>query len=79
MIEVTCYQTSDGVIHRDVLTAKSHADKRYGEKLVLLARAMADVGKYMAAMDFIEMNLDVFVELRALRDDMDLLRCEEVE
>ena len=77
MIEVTCYQTSDGVIHRDVLTAKSHADKRYGEKLVPLARAMADVGKYMAAMDFIEMNLDAFVELRALRADIALTQCED--
>ena len=77
MIEVTCYQTSDGVIHRDVLTAKSHADKRYGEKLVPLARAMADVGKYKVAMDFIEMNLEAFVELRALRDDIALTQCED--
>ena len=77
MIEVTCYQTSDGVIHRDVLTAKSHACQRYDEKLVPLARAMADVGKYMAAMDFIEMNLDVFVELRALRADIALTQCED--
>ena len=77
MIEVTCYRTSDGVIHRDILAAKRHADKCYGEKLVPLACAMADVGKYMAAMDFIEMNLEAFVELRALRDDMDLTSCED--
>lgn len=77
MIEVTCYQTSDGVIHRDVLTAQSHACQRYGEKLVPLARAMADVGKYMLAIDFIEMNLEAFVELRALRADIALTQCED--
>ena len=76
MIEVTCYRTSDGVIHRDILAAKRHADKRYAEKL---SAVVADAGNYVTVVDFIEMNMVEFVALQALRDDMDLTRCEEVE
>lgn len=70
MKRVIMYQTMDGHVHRDEHTAKRHADTLYGSALTLLAGKLAVIDKYIATADFIDSNLNAFVSLKALKDDM---------
>lgn len=70
-------QTIDGVLHETPQAAKRHAEARYADKLLPLAGKLVQIGKYTAMADYLNNNLDQFLELRALKDDIVLV--EEVD
>lgn len=72
MIERTIYQTLDGAHHDTPDDAKRHLDRLYGAVLTSLAHQAIRVEKYAAMCDFLDSNLDAFIELKRLRDDMEL-------
>lgn len=70
MKRTAAYVTSDGEIHLNESKAKRHAENRYGDAVTALAHKMVHAAdKYTRAIDFIEANIDAFVELKALSDD----------
>lgn len=73
---VSHVQTRDGELHRDVLRATTHAEKVYGEALSRLAHRAVAIQKYSGMQEFIDANLDAFIELRALRDDITLQKSD---
>lgn len=72
MQKVTKYQTLDGVLHNTQQAAQAHADKVYGICLSNLAQESLRVEKYLAMQEFIEANLDRFIKLKELQEDMKL-------
>lgn len=72
MTRVTRIQTSDGVLHDNFLKAERHAEERYGKALTDLAHKAVRVEKYVAMATFLEDNLAALVELKALKDDLQL-------
>lgn len=72
MTRVTRIQTSDGVLHDNFLKAERHAEERYGKALTDLAHKAIRIEKYVAMAAFFEDNLALLVELKALRDDIQL-------
>jgi hypothetical protein len=40
MKKIACYETSDGVIHREERKATKHAEERYGALLMSLAKRL---------------------------------------
>lgn len=74
MRQITCYQTSDGIIHTSIGDATRHVDKCYGDLLTHTAHHMvaATNGKYGKTSEYIDKHLDTFVEMARLRDDMKL-------
>lgn len=68
MRRATCYITSDGESHRDLPAAKKHAEKRYGDLLLTLSRALVPLN-YTATSEFIDANLEQFAQLQALKED----------
>jgi hypothetical protein len=68
-------QTRDGKLHHDYIVAKRHAEKVYGEALSSVARKIVALDwKYVATMEFLDANLDAFIELKALKDDIALIK-----
>lgn len=72
MQKVTKYQTLDGVLHNTQQVAQAHADKVYGIYLSGLAHESLRIEKYSAMQEFIEANLDRFIKLKELKEDMKL-------
>ncbi|RQP11931.1 MAG: hypothetical protein EAS51_04180 [Microbacteriaceae bacterium] len=79
MKRVTMYQTADGELHPSEQDAARHADRRYGDALTSLAHRAVQQEKYTKMVDFINNNLDAFVELKALKADIDLENGDEEE
>lgn len=52
--------------------ARKEAEKIYGLMLSRLAHQLIHQEKYTAMMTFIDENLDHFIELKALKDDINL-------
>lgn len=65
-------QTMDGKLHHDYGRAKCHAENVYGLALTKLAQAALRCEKYTPMLEFIDANLDEFVQLKALKDDITL-------
>lgn len=77
MKRVTMFQTLGGALHPTLKQAIHAADEAYGQALTKLARDMTDTdGRYGKVLDFISTNLDRFVSLKALRDDLTLIEDE---
>ena len=72
MKRVIRFQTVDGALHETASAARGHADRRYGEAMTRLAHRAVQQEKYTKMVDFIDNNLDAFVELKALKADIDL-------
>lgn len=72
MKKVTKYQTLDGVLHDTEQAARHHADKVYGVVLSSLAQEALRVEKYSDMLEFFNKNLDRFLKLQTLKDDMKL-------
>jgi len=72
MKRVIRFQTADGALHETASAARGHADRRYGEAMTRLAHRAVQQEKYTKMVDFIDNNLDAFVELKALKADIDL-------
>lgn len=69
MKRLTMYQTSDGAIHKNAYDARHHAEVRYGEALLTLAKKLAVIDKYKATAEFIDSNLNEFAKLTKLKND----------
>lgn len=72
MRQVVKIQTRDGVLHDSPEDARRHADRVYGEALTRLAHRAVALDKYTKMVDFLDANLDAFVELKALKQDMEM-------
>jgi len=70
-------QTRDGTLHNNVLRATEHAERLYGEALSRLAHRAVAVEKYSKMMEFIDANLDAFIELKALKADTTLAQSDD--
>jgi hypothetical protein len=71
MRKVTKVQTFDGILHDSQKAANSHLDRLYGKKLTKISLEIRGIlGKYDKTMDFIDQNLDAFLELKIIKDDM---------
>jgi len=70
--KIEAWTTADGMIFLSEGEAKKHADERYGKALLQISKQMVDVtdGKYGRTSTFIEENLDKFLELHFLREDI---------
>jgi len=72
MERVKFIQTFDKILHQDIVTARRHLDKLYGETVNrLAAKAISDTEfKYSKLIEFIDRNLDEFVFLNTIKQDM---------
>lgn len=77
MRALTCYQTIDGNIFPTEHKAAHHAEERYGELVVALARELCRVEKYVDALAWLEANQERFAELARRRADRVLHRSED--
>ena len=74
MRRVIKYETSDGVLHDSEQDAERYADKRYGDLLSKTAVSLGRTdGKYSLLTTYVDENLQVFLQLHALREDMKLV------
>lgn len=78
MNKVVRFQTSDNALHTTYTEAKRHAENRYDNLLTGLATQALRQEKYVKMCEFIDANLDTFVELSRLKADI-LLDHKEVE
>lgn len=62
------YETADGVLHRSERDAKRHAEARYADAMLRLARMLAHVN-YTRAAEIIDAHLPEFAALAGLRAD----------
>lgn len=67
------YFLSSGQMFFDTKAAEKAADKNYGEALSRLAHRLVREEKYSAMMTFVDENLDRFIELRDLKEDIKLV------
>ena len=51
--------------------ARNHAERRYGDALCKLARGLLEL-KYTQTTEYLDENLDAFVELHQLKTDIPL-------
>lgn len=84
MKRVTVFETSDGVLHRERRKAAHHAEERYGNHLLAVSKNITGkFSKYKETIEFLDENLDEFLDqlnqLKALRDDRDLMDSEDDE
>lgn len=76
MRPVSRYQTRDNQLHLTEKDAKRHAEKLYGLGVSTLAHKLLQCDKYSKMQEFIDQNLDAFIELKTLKLDME---CEKPE
>lgn len=76
MKRVTKFETLDGKLFDSERDAKRHAEKRYGDALLSLGRRLTHQS-YTFVTDFIDENLEAFIQLKALKQDYDLIENEE--
>lgn len=69
--------TNDGAQHTSVERATRHAEARYGDALSRLAHRLIQCDKYTAMQDYIDANLEAFISLKTLKDDIALETEEE--
>ncbi len=72
MKRVDRYVTDDGHEFASLTRAEHHAEERLGAAITDLARRMLLADKYPKAIEFIEKNLDDFVRLKRLQEDIKL-------
>jgi F0F1-type ATP synthase delta subunit len=64
------YQTEDGKVHITLENAKTYADNRYGNALLTLAKHLVTIDKYKEMTEFLDNNLQRFLKLQELKDDI---------
>jgi hypothetical protein len=72
MYKTTAFVTADGKVFTDHRDAKRHAEARYADAMLPLARDICILGKYVATAEYIDKNLKRFVELAKLKADIEL-------
>lgn len=71
MKKIEKYQTLNGALHDTVQDAQRHLKKLYGDHLLAIGRNIAN-SSYTNVTEYIDSNLDLFVKLKAIKDDMKL-------
>lgn len=79
MRRITKIETRDGKLHSGQKEAQKHIDKIYGDILLKLARDLTNHMKYMETAEYLDANLDKFVELKAWKDDKKMEADDEME
>jgi len=51
MREITAYVTRDDIVHSNYQSAKSHAEKQYGDQLTKMAHELVAIEKYSDTLD----------------------------
>ena len=77
MEKITCFKTRDGKIHETMSDAKRHAESAYGNALTQLAHQIINVEKYAKICEYIDVNIEKFAELKALKDDIEVENGED--
>lgn len=72
MERVIRYVTYDKEEHKTIVDAQKHLDVLYGNILCPLAAKMAQICKYVAMGDYIDENLDLFLELDKIKKDSEV-------
>lgn len=70
MRQVTMYQTFDGQRFPSVRDARKHLDHEYTNRVSDLAAGIARLDKYQQIKDYIDLNLQRFVDAMAYKEDM---------
>lgn len=73
MKSITMFQTYDGAVHPSQKAAKHHLDVKHGDLLSRIAGKLAGIDKYVATGDWVDANLDQFLELDRIKKDMTLV------
>lgn len=75
MKKVTKFETFDGVLHDNEKKAAQYLGRVYVNVLDRLSARMVDTtdGKYVKTQEFIDANLDTFVELKMIKDDLEII------
>lgn len=73
MKSLVVYETSDHVRHSSVAEAKHHADNRYGDALIQLARLLATAdGKYTSMLEILDKNHNYMAKILHCSDDIEM-------
>lgn len=77
MKEIIVYKTQDGNLYESFHKAKKHAEDAYGTKLLNLSTKLVQIEKYTKMSDFLDENLELFLELGRLKKDIELQPVED--
>lgn len=81
MKRVSRFETFDGVIHETKAKAVKHLEMLYSNALIRIGKRMMvayESKNYNTGLlEYIDTNLSEFVELKRIKDDMQLLNPEE--
>lgn len=67
------YITFDNVGHESAKDAERYLDRIYGNKISRISHQIVHLRTYADVSDFIDNNLDKFIELKKIKDDMVLV------
>tara|TARA_R110000787_G_scaffold245844_1_gene351649 strand:- start:232 stop:459 length:228 start_codon:yes stop_codon:yes gene_type:complete len=70
MKTLTCYQTSDGVLHTNYTDANTHAKNRYETQISMMAHQLVKIEKYVDMMDKLDGFKGSMQMLLDLADDL---------
>ncbi|MBM9615236.1 hypothetical protein JWJ90_13195 [Desulfobulbus rhabdoformis] len=73
MERIEAYRTFDGKIHTSHADARRHVEKMYGDLLLKTSHRLCretNNGKYSKITEFIDSNLDIFNQLRLIKNDL---------
>ena len=76
MKQVQVYETRDGVRHESIQAAKRHLENLFANKVSYVANNMP-LGRGVGLAEWIVENLDVFLVMDGIQQDMKMLDDEE--
>ena len=71
MRQIRLVETFDKVTHKNIGDAKKHLEKLYADKLCAIAHTMVRLDSYSPVCAYIDGNLEKFMELKQIKDDME--------
>ena len=69
MKQINQIQTHDGIMHDSVQDATRYLQKQYGDCILGIGKKLANQN-YTTVTNFINDNLNLFIQLQAIKDDM---------
>lgn len=74
MNKVTKYKTLDDKEHDSIESAQKHLDKEYGNLISKISHNIIKTEcKYINIMNYIDSNLDLFIELNNIKRDKEVI------
>lgn len=74
MKKIIMIQTFDNVKHNTSIDAKKHLEKLYGDLILNISKKLLNM-KYSQISNYIDSNLNLFLELKKIKDDFAM--CDE--